>query len=361
MQFQIFIGMIFVVILLIYQTKTVPWFIKIIWAYFALFALYTSYYPLFAASFKPDMHNLLCWNAARNLLQLLILPIAVFNLTGRQVKTFILFCWGFVIADSIYLMTDPVLGLLEAKTLDACVFAALLPMWFCRKKLWFKLPPIILSLTAIVMLQARTAALMVLVIALVYLNSYLKKRLSRTLHLSIIAGGLTLIWLTMLACFNSLVTLMSKIIADPRFEMWTEFINWWKNNANFYFGTSLGSFEWIGLTLYPGEKMHIFRFYLMHNDWLQILFESGIIGLTLSIIFYCYITFKIRKLEHVLAMWLSLGAMMFLYYPMHVFILQVVGLIILDITWRVDGPCAWKFQMPRVLEKLFSRTFSYLE
>lgn len=64
-----------------------------------------------------------------------------------------------------------------------------------------------------------------------------------------------------------------------RLPMWKAAVAWWNLHGNLWFGTGAGTFFWLG------PKMAEFQpplWFFLHNDWLQILFELGIIGLALS-------------------------------------------------------------------------------
>jgi hypothetical protein len=60
---------------------------------------------------------------------------------------------------------------------------------------------------------------------------------------------------------------------------WSLFMNWWWENANVVTGTGSGTFTWLGPEI-QGKSENLFTW--MHSEPLQILFEQGIVGLTLS-------------------------------------------------------------------------------
>lgn len=67
-----------------------------------------------------------------------------------------------------------------------------------------------------------------------------------------------------------------------RVGIWKQAMDWWLENANFFYGTGIGTFEWVGLTFQTNPQT-VFLF--LHNEPLQILFEGGAWGLTLAIVF----------------------------------------------------------------------------
>lgn len=70
------------------------------------------------------------------------------------------------------------------------------------------------------------------------------------------------------------------INSHGRFTEWARFLSWWSKNANPLFGTGTGTFEWLGPMIQARPKdLYLF----MHNDYLQVLFEQGIMGLLLML------------------------------------------------------------------------------
>lgn len=65
-----------------------------------------------------------------------------------------------------------------------------------------------------------------------------------------------------------------------RFQEWSHFMTWWIDHSNILVGSGTGTFEWLSPVIQNRPK-EIYLF--MHNDYLQILFEQGILGLTLAL------------------------------------------------------------------------------
>ena len=126
---------------------------------------------------------------------------------------------------------------------------------------------------------------------------------------------------------------------DMRFEMWKNFYNWWIANADPLFGTGMGGFEFIGPTLKTPDIVAAQKlgFFVAHNDWLQIGFESGLVGLTLSIIGFVIVAWRLKGKD--LATWLGLGAGMFFYYPSHCWPVQILAVILISRT-RKEPACS---------------------
>jgi hypothetical protein len=72
---------------------------------------------------------------------------------------------------------------------------------------------------------------------------------------------------------------------NGRSELWNRSMFWWWHQKHYIAGIGLGSFSQVGPVLTKSHPMG--RYIWMHSDWLQVLFETGLLGLGgLSICFY---------------------------------------------------------------------------
>ena len=71
-----------------------------------------------------------------------------------------------------------------------------------------------------------------------------------------------------------------------RGEFIAPYVRWWAAYANSWIGTGPGSFEWLTATQGLGSRMWL------HNDWLQIGFEFGLVGLVIFAIAYYHLARK---------------------------------------------------------------------
>jgi hypothetical protein len=73
-------------------------------------------------------------------------------------------------------------------------------------------------------------------------------------------------------------------LSISRFQFWPMYFNWWKENASLLFGTGTGTFRHIGPVIQTLKQKDVGEWWLWaHNDWLQILFEVGILGALASL------------------------------------------------------------------------------
>lgn len=71
-----------------------------------------------------------------------------------------------------------------------------------------------------------------------------------------------------------------------RIDQWELLMKWWYENSSILWGTGTGTFQWLG-PLVQNKTTNLFIW--MHNEYLQILFEQGAIGLllTCALVFVC--------------------------------------------------------------------------
>lgn len=118
-----------------------------------------------------------------------------------------------------------------------------------------------------------------------------------------------------------------------RIRIYTYSLNWWKDHANIWFGTGLGSYWAFGpyAQKLANQRIGTEVFTWMHSDWLQVLFELGIAGLlsVLSVAFFLVKNCLRLKRYHVLSAALAYGGTMCFNMPSKTFTTAFLGMIIL--------------------------------
>lgn len=77
----------------------------------------------------------------------------------------------------------------------------------------------------------------------------------------------------------------SRFLEISRFKMWPAIFDFWLNNGSFWFGMGLGAFRHFGSVIQTQINVEVGHWWLWaHNDWLQVLFETGVIGLSATIL-----------------------------------------------------------------------------
>ena len=116
-----------------------------------------------------------------------------------------------------------------------------------------------------------------------------------------------------------------------RFEVWKLLFNWWKVNASWLLGTGTGTFQWIGPTLQINadpNQVHGF-FIFMHSDYLQVLFEQGIVGLVLVLIMSMVCIYRSVRYPWLFASCLSSVVVLSLQFPLRFLFSQLLILILM--------------------------------
>ena len=118
-----------------------------------------------------------------------------------------------------------------------------------------------------------------------------------------------------------------------RFNNWDIILNWWEARASWSFGTGIGT----GFGLFPnaqalyygfGNKFQVFLF--MHNDWLQILFETGYVGLLSVVATFFWLLCKAYSNPYLLASLAGFGAMAMVNYPLQ---LGIHAICLFAVVW----------------------------
>jgi O-antigen ligase len=130
-----------------------------------------------------------------------------------------------------------------------------------------------------------------------------------------------------------------------RLQMWNTMMGYWMPNINHWVGAGPGAVESYGPAiqiLAHGSKGDIMIFPWMHNDWLQVLFEQGILGLCLVWALFVYMLKYSFKRPVLFSMVVTYGFIALTQYPTHLFIFQVIGMTLIamcfDRTSEFNGP-----------------------
>jgi O-antigen ligase len=124
---------------------------------------------------------------------------------------------------------------------------------------------------------------------------------------------------------------------NGRFPVWFASLSWWRKHANPWMGTGLGTYYVLGPSLQraylPDQNGHLLW---MHNDWLQILFELGWVGLALLVLMGVWaIARAVRNGRLWLASSLAAYAVVAAgNFPMHVPTLALLGILLVVCAFR---------------------------
>lgn len=122
---------------------------------------------------------------------------------------------------------------------------------------------------------------------------------------------------------GSFIDIQGAMNSNGRFEKWSMFMTHWYKHFDIMTGTGLGTFRKWGPTIQfsnldlsafqPGQKIGAWT--MMHSDWLQLLFETGIIGLSLGLAVISQAVYRSRHRPVILSALLSLAALAAVNWP----------------------------------------------
>lgn len=314
-----FCAVVILVIALLYHLK-MPWFLKLTSAYFLLTTAYTALDPFYRPMPSMMMNYQLAVSAAKCFVLMVALPaVALLPMKiWRKITWFMMFVFIFDCGRILWGKS----GLMDVPTFDCAIMACFIMT--LDYKDWVHRAVIVLFLAAIVYSRGRDAGLIVgvNVLTLWLINFYKSFRLRVFVA---ITGGMALIGAGLSFWY------LPRFLGEARVLMWKTFADWWQANVNHWIGAGTGSFELFGPTIpvMDGTAQHNMGYYVMHNDWLQIIFENGWIGFSLILISYLWVAKWLRNDK--LAMWLGIGAGMIFYFPTHAFPVQIlIAFLVVD-------------------------------
>jgi len=268
--------------------KRLGFFVSVFWAYVLISALYILEYP---AVPYGQLNIAFMASAGQTLAECIIIPFCIMNLSKR---TFISIFNVFICIE-LFLLWKNGYGLMVAPSFDTAVIACFMPF------MWFILMPI--ALITILTHHGSTA----IVILIAQIVAYtLKKKPILLLAVPVLIGSAYLH--TKGKFFDSM----------ERIHTWQFFMQkWWAEGWKIrLFGFHPGSFMWISLLL---NRDPTYIYLQLHNDWLQILFELGFIGLGLAIGVFVSAVVKVWNDPKLLAAVFGCGAFACTYHPLRFF------------------------------------------
>lgn len=126
---------------------------------------------------------------------------------------------------------------------------------------------------------------------------------------------------------------------QSRWDAWARYLpSWYGSITSFWIGVGGGSFMWSSLII---DNFKTPYFISMHNDWLQILFEYGVVGFVLAAVVFCQAcsaTLKRRESKLIYGV-VGAGVFALTYHPLHFVASSVlVALIMRDALKTKENP-----------------------
>jgi hypothetical protein len=204
-------------------------------------------------------------------------------------------------------------------SVDSSVIACILPAIISLKKKEEGVNFIFLTLgfMAIYLGHSSTAMACLGVGTIAYYLS--KKRSLKPLLLVPVAAGIA--W----------VFLQDKLLeSDGRFYEWKLQMHYWWEHLNRYIGAGPGTFFILGpriqfLSFTGPVDPHYPIFFWLHNDWLQVLWEQGIVGFVSLVMLYLFMLKKSFNRPWLFSMVCAYGFMGLTQFPLRLFFMQLFG------------------------------------
>lgn len=159
-------------------------------------------------------------------------------------------------------------GILLNASMSGCFSAAMIPLFYCGKRMPI-VAALLLPISVLVSGQSLPIAVMFFTLGVFLLRNRMYSLIIGAVITSVTVGF----------C----ITGSDLFESSGRTIIWNAAFQWWYSNSNWFLGAGSGSFSAIGPALSP-DKNALFLF--MHSDWLQVLFEQGLIGLVLVVGLY---------------------------------------------------------------------------
>lgn len=232
----------------------------------------------------------------------------------NSIKVVANFCFLFCVLESFLLVFNGY-GILNSNSVDSTMIALMFPIMFqniCKGEyiVVFKIMIMVYTLIAILMTPGSTFYFIFAAYGFAW-AIYKKKWEWAAIGLIPILTGVFLLG-------DNILDSSSRIIA------WKYYFTWFFDQSwiVWLFGTGTGTFYGLGPMLSEHYNYGI-TYVWMHNEYLQILFEQGIIGLILCLILYFKTLYDSRNRPELFLTFCGLGVAMLTQFPLRLFIGQV--------------------------------------
>lgn len=298
----------------------VPWHFRkqvgpvlsLAWGYALASAAWTGFQPNFVIMGLPDyLGPLIEANGARQFITLLIFPALFLSLPIRFFPSILLGQCVILLFDSYFILSVP-----NSSGIGFTVVTSTFITGLCSVYLPFLLETrrLVLAglLTGFIFLVWHGSTGIAGVATGVGLYLLLKKHWRALVPLSLVGlGFLAFRW---------------KTVLNPtgRPEMWADYLALFFDKANPVFGFGAGSVSPLGIWFQPGH----FSARHAHNDFLEILLETGFIGFSLAVLCWAQILFWARKQAWLISSLAAMTVVGLTYHPTR-YVFSLVTVLIL--------------------------------
>jgi hypothetical protein len=306
-------------ILLVSKIKA-PWPFKIFGLFVTIQTLYIGFNPNFTTPLIPLVSDYVRIGALHAFIMLTLYSSVLLCSPNLLKEKHILpfYALAFTIDQAwLWISGNVNTGLMTAGSQSAGLLMCLTPWFLTKKRYW---PFVILAILAMFKFKSSTAMVCFATILAVY--AYFWKRwLGYMLAISAPVGAFIL--------FKT-----HHMRDSSRLGIWRNYLNFWDHSETYAFGFGLGSWDSFSRFIpFDDGGNGKFAYFIFHNDWLQMLVETGFVGLSLSLLVFAYLVYTARKQRELLASILGFAAMMCFYSPLRFMIGQVFLLFLIEKCW----------------------------
>lgn len=242
-------------------------------------------------------------------LQLLIFGILFARMGEAFTRRGLVLIIFIMAGDAVWLLMGNKFGVLDAHTFDTAIMALLLPVVFMIfKNKWVKFTLSFLFVTAILCSKSMSA-LVVLGVTHFFFALMVSRYWGTKSVVSLVPLGVLYFFKDKIFDWNG------------RLEMWKAYLDFFLSRPDkFWFGWGLGSFETLTLKIPVGGIFYRSA----HNDFLQLLIETGVVGLTVYLSAIGWTLYKVRHNAIFFSWGMGYIALSLVYFPGHFFLSQML-------------------------------------
>lgn len=255
------------------------------------------------------------------------------DVTLKDAKLLLAGMWIILMLERVFILKGQGSYLIGNASMDGCLIAALAPFfWSILPDIhdlgdWLIIPFWFMSWFAVYKTDASAPVAVLFVSTLCYMLSRFRASWINMACWAIPFGAV-------LAAAGELSVHHQPFIHDSgRFAIWRLSYDWWRAHANIWFGTGFGTAQvLIPLLQAANDPKQTTMFLWLHNEWLQILFEGGIVGVLCALMAWGYFLLRSFKRPELFASFCAFSVMACFNYPLrlavHCFCLLLVCCLI---------------------------------
>lgn len=261
-----------------------------LWGYLLISSLFVFCNPY---TEPHDLYNQFTQSTAQAFAEIALFPAMIFMIPSRYFQHWKKAAVLLAVYETCALLVKGY-GLMLAPSFDASLIAMILPLAH----------PVLMFFFVIAIIKAKGATAALILFAQL-IGMAFNRRAKIKAKLSIALFAISLMVVTQGAAIMQ---------GTGRVQAWQRFFEWWGRENHQWLGTGQGTFIWLGPYL-DGFKGVIFLH--MHNDWLQLLFEGGIVGLSLGVVYFIWLLSHAIKKRFWVTVLFGCAACMMTYHPWH--------------------------------------------